>query len=79
MSITHYESFNGFGNIQHAPAYPHSLAIERIHMPMNINQDQANMVNLVNFHKASYPLYLYKDDLLMIIERNSLHFLSQNV
>jgi hypothetical protein len=28
MSIMHSESFNDFGNIQHALAYPHSLAIE---------------------------------------------------
>jgi hypothetical protein len=54
MSIMHFESFNGFGNIQHAPAYPHSPTIERIHMPMNINHDQTNMENLANFHKASY-------------------------
>jgi hypothetical protein len=54
MSIMHSESLNGFGNIQHAPAYPHSSAIERIHMPMNVNHDQTNMVNLANFHKALY-------------------------
>jgi hypothetical protein len=50
MSTMH----SGISNIQHAPAYSHSLAIEQIHMPMNNYHDQTNIIYLESFHEASY-------------------------
>jgi hypothetical protein len=35
---------SGTSNIQHAPAYSHSSAIEQIHMPMNNYHDQTNII-----------------------------------
>jgi ABC-type antimicrobial peptide transport system permease subunit len=41
-------------NIQHAPAYSHSSAIEQIHMQMNNYHDQTNIIYLESFHEVSY-------------------------
>jgi hypothetical protein len=48
MSTMH----NGISNIQHAPAYSHSSAIEPIHMPMNNYHVQTNIIHLESFHKT---------------------------
>jgi hypothetical protein len=50
MSTMH----SGISNIQHAPAYSHSLAIEQIHMPMNNYHDQTSIIYPESFHEASY-------------------------
>jgi hypothetical protein len=54
MSTMCYVSFNGISNIQRAPAYSHSSAIEQIHMPMNNYHDQTSMTSSANFPKALY-------------------------
>jgi hypothetical protein len=50
MSTMH----NGINNIQHAPAYSHSSAIEQIDMPMNNYHDQTNIIYPKKFHATSY-------------------------
>jgi hypothetical protein len=50
MSTMH----SGISNIQHAPAYSHSSAIEQTHMPMNNYHDQTNIIYPERFHEASY-------------------------
>jgi hypothetical protein len=50
MSTMH----SGISNIQHAPAYSHSSAIEQIHMPMNNYHDQTSIIYPESFHEASY-------------------------
>jgi hypothetical protein len=50
MSTMH----NGISNIQHAPAYSHSTAIEQIHMLMNNYHDQTNIIYPESFHETSY-------------------------
>jgi hypothetical protein len=45
---------SGISNIQHAPAYSHSSAIEQIHMPMNNYHGQTNIIYPESFHEASY-------------------------
>jgi hypothetical protein len=50
MSTMH----SGISNIQHAPAYSHSLIIEQIHMSMNNYHDQTNIMYPKSFHEASY-------------------------
>jgi hypothetical protein len=45
---------SGISNIQHAPAYSHSSAIEQIHMSMSNYHDQTNTIYPKNIHEASY-------------------------
>jgi hypothetical protein len=45
---------SGISNIQHAPAYSYSLAIEQMHMPMNNYHYQTNIIYPESFHEASY-------------------------
>jgi hypothetical protein len=45
---------SGISNIQHAPAYSHSSTIEQIHMMMNNDHNQTNIIYPESFHEASY-------------------------
>jgi galactitol-specific phosphotransferase system IIB component len=44
---------SSISNIQHAPAYSHSSAIEQIHMSMNNYHDQTNIIYPESFHETS--------------------------